>query len=133
MDKRKKDSFPSWVILIYGILETLKYVKIIPTMTVNIAGLILGLLSFLYTYRRKRLKGNYIIYFVIYTLMGLFSFIYNGNLDFNPAWKTIFFTLIHFHTIINVHFLHCSPFKLLFPKSLLYISIIVFLEILISN
>ena len=56
MDKRKKDSFPSWVILIYGILETLKYVKIIPTMTVNIAGLILGLLSFLYTYRRKRLK-----------------------------------------------------------------------------
>ena len=91
MDKRKKDSFPSWVILIYGILETLKYVKIIPTMTVNIAGLILGLLSFLYTYRRKRLKGNYIIYFVIYTLMGLFSFIYNGNLDFQElAWPVFF-------------------------------------------
>lgn len=86
-----KYKFPSWVVLLYGILETLKYVKIIPTMIVNIAGLGLGLLSLIYTYRKKRLKGNYIIYFAIYTLMGLLSLIYNGNLDFQELAWPIFF------------------------------------------
>lgn len=102
VNEYKKYRFPSVVVLLYGILETLKYVKIIPTMTVNIAGLVLGLLSLIYTYRRGRLRKNYITYFAVYTLMGLLSLIYNGNLDFQELAWPIFFAgiavlLLAFH------------------------------------
>ena len=86
-----KKMFPSWIVLVYGILETLKYLKIIPIMTVNILGCIMGALSFFYTFKKEGIYIKYILFFIIYTTMGVLSFFYNGNIDFQELLWPLFF------------------------------------------
>ena len=76
MDVKKKSSiFANSVIVSYGLIETLKYVKIIPEMPANILGCFLGALSIVYIVVRHGVNRQWrIILFVsIYEVFGFVS------------------------------------------------------------
>ena len=84
---------PNMVIVLFSIIETLKYFDFVSVENVNAFGVLMGVFSIMYIFFTKhvRRKSVVIIFFVLYTICGLLSCFINGNIDLQELLWPLFF------------------------------------------
>ena len=89
----RQGTYVNAVILLYGIIETLKYFTLIPVLLANGLGVVLGGCTFVYMSIKHGIKRQYrvIMFVTLYTLTGFMSYMYNGNIDLIELVWPVFF------------------------------------------
>ena len=88
-----KRIIPDFIIILFGVLETLKYILLLPVMAVNAIGVIIGSFCILWVWISHPHEEHLIPAGVlaIFTFFGMISISYNGNMQSRELLWPLFY------------------------------------------